>query len=30
MMDIEVIPIIGDAKSETLHLKRMPRSAGSR
>ena len=30
MMEIEVIPIIGDAKSETLHLKRMPRSPGSR
>jgi hypothetical protein len=30
MMEIEVIPIIGNAKSETLHLKRMPRSTGNR
>ena len=30
MMEIEVIPIIGSAKSETLHLKRMPPSTGSR
>ena len=30
MMEIEVIPIIGNAKSETLHLKRMPRPTGSR
>jgi hypothetical protein len=29
MMEIEVIPIIGSAKSETLHLKRMPLSAGN-
>jgi hypothetical protein len=28
MMEIEVIPIIGSAKLETLHLKRMPLSAG--
>jgi hypothetical protein len=28
MMEIEVIPIIGNAKSETLHLKRMPLSTG--
>ena len=28
MLEIEVIPIIGNAKSETLHLKRMPRSTG--
>jgi hypothetical protein len=28
MMEIEVIPIIGGAKLETLHLKRMPLSAG--
>jgi len=30
VMEIEVMPIIGNAKSETLHLKRMPLSAGSR
>jgi hypothetical protein len=30
IMELEVIPIIGSAKSETLHLKRMPRSTGSR
>ena len=30
MMEIEVMPIIGSAKSETLHLKRMPPSTGSR
>src|SRR5216684_176993 len=30
IMELEVIPIIGSAKSETLHLKRMPRSPGSR
>jgi len=29
MMEIEVIPIIGNAKSETLHLKRIPRSTGN-
>ena len=29
-MEIEVMPIIGSAKSETLHLKRMPPSTGSR
>jgi hypothetical protein len=29
MMEIEVIPIIGSAKAETLHLKRMPPSAGN-
>jgi hypothetical protein len=28
MMEIEVMPIIGNPKSETLHLKRMPRSTG--
>jgi hypothetical protein len=30
MMEIEVMPIIGSAKSETLHLKRMPPSTGGR
>jgi hypothetical protein len=30
VMEIEVMPIIGNAKSETLHLKRMPLSAGNR
>ena len=30
MMEIEVMPIIGNAKAETLHLKRMPASTGSR
>jgi hypothetical protein len=30
MMEIEVIPIIGSAKAETLHLKRMPPTKGSR
>src|ERR1700680_1742904 len=29
ILEIEVIPIIGNAKSETLHLKRMPRSTGN-
>ena len=29
MMEIEVMPIIGSAKSETLHLKRMPPSTGN-
>ena len=29
-MEIEVSPIIGNVKSETLHLKRMPLSTGSR
>jgi len=30
ILELEVIPIIGNAKSETLHLKRMPRSTGNR
>ena len=30
MMEIEVIPIIGNAKTETLYLKRMQRSTGNR
>jgi hypothetical protein len=30
VMEIEVMPIIGNAKSETLHLKRMPLSTGNR
>ena len=30
MMEIEVMPIIGNAKAETLHLKRMPPPTGSR
>ena len=30
MMEIEVMPIIGNVKSETLHLKRMPRSTENR
>ena len=30
VMEIEVMPIIGSAKSETLHLKRMPPSTGGR
>jgi hypothetical protein len=29
MMEIEVIPIIGGAIAETLHLKRIPPSAGN-
>ena len=29
MMEIEVMPIIGSAKSEMLHLKRMPPSTGN-
>ncbi len=30
MMDLEVMPILGAAKAETLHLKRIKNSAGSR
>ncbi len=30
ILEIDVMPIIGNAKSETLHLKRMPPSTGSR
>ena len=30
MMDIEVVPILGAGKAETLHLKRIKNSAGSR
>ena len=30
ILELEVMPIIGSAKSETLHLKRMPPSTGNR